>query len=327
MIWFCPPVKGGVSEANGGLVFRKAKPPARLRLASALNRGAAAGALVLALIVSLLAWAVDVPALKARVTDLTSTLNAQQRASLEQTLAEFEARKGAQLAVLIVPTTQPEAIEQYAVRVEEAWKLGRKGVDDSVLLVIAKNDRRLHFEVGYGLEGVLPDAIAKRIIDNDIVPRFREGDFYGGIRAGMDRVMRVVEGEKLPPPAAHGVERSRSLHPEWLFALFIFVAIGGSVLRAIFGRVPGAGIVGAVAGFVGWALIGSLVIGIIAALIGFLLTLFNDGRSWTPGRWGSGGYGGGWGGGWSGGGGGDFGGGGFSGGGGSSGGGGASGSW
>jgi uncharacterized protein len=267
-----------------------------------------------------------VPPLKARVTDLTGTLNAQQRASLEQTLAEFEARKGAQLAVLVVPTTQPETIEQYAVRVEEAWKLGRKGVDDSVLLVVAKDDHRVKFEVGYGLEGVLPDAIAKRIIDNDIVPRFREGDFYGGIRAGMDRVMRVVEGEKLPPPAALGVAHTTHLHPEWLFALFVFVAIGGSVLRAIFGRVPGAGIVGAVAGFVGWALIGSLAIGIIAALIGFLLTLFNDGRSWSPGRWSSGGYGGGWsGGGFSSGGG--FGGGGFSGGGGSSGGGGASGSW
>jgi uncharacterized protein len=288
------------------------------------------------LLLSLLAWAVDVPPLKSRVTDLTGTLTAQQRASLEQTLAEFEARKGAQLAVLIVPTTQPETVEQYAVRVEEAWKLGRKGVDDSVLLVVAKNDRRLHFEVGYGLEGVLPDAIAKRIIENDIVPRFRDGDFYGGIRAGMDRVMRVVEGEKLPPPAAHGVERSRGLHPEWLFALFVFVAIGGGVLRAIFGRVPGAGIVGAVAGFVGWALIGSLAIGIIAAFIGFLLTLFNDGRSLggRSGGWSSGGgfSGGGWsgggfsGGGWSGGG---FsgGGGGFSGGGGSSGGGGASGSW
>src|SRR5438270_1615159 len=240
----------------------------RFRLAEEMTlRGVAA--LVVAALLSLLAWALDVPPLKARVTDLTGTLNAPQHASLEQTLAEFEARKGAQLAVLIVPSTQPETVEQYAVRVEEAWKLGRKGVDDSVLLVVAKDDRRLKFEVGYGLEGVLPDAIAKRIIDNDIVPRFREGDFYGGIRAGMDRVMRVVEGEKLPPPAAHGPTGSQRLHPEWLFALFLFVAIGGSVLRAIFGRVPGAGIVGTVAGLVGWALVGSLVIGIIAALIGF----------------------------------------------------------
>jgi uncharacterized protein len=291
----------------------------------------AAAVLVFLALVSFLACAVDVPPLKAHVNDLTGTLTDEQRAALEQSLAEFEARKGAQLVVLLLPTTQPETIEQYAVRVEETWKLGRKGVDDSVLLVVAKNDRRLKFEVGYGLEGVIPDAIAKRIIENDIAPRFREGDFYGGIRAGMDRVMRLVEGEPLPPPAAHGPSASRTLHPEWLFALFVFAAIGGSLLRAIFGRITGAGIVGTVAGFVGWALIGSAAIGIIAALIGFLLTLFNDGRSVTPGRWSSGGYGGGWrGGGFGGGGfgGGGFGGGGgFSGGGGSSGGGGASGSW
>jgi len=297
-------------------------------LASPLNRGAPTAALFFFLVVSFIAWAVDVPPLKARVTDLSGTLNAQQRAALEQSLAEFEARKGAQIAVLMLPTTQPETIDQYAVRVEEAWQLGRKGVDDSALLVIAKNDRRLRIEVGYGLEGAIPDAVAKRIIDNDITPRFREGDFYGGIRAGVDRIMRLIEGEKLPPPAAHGPSASRSLHPEWLFALFFFVVIGGSVLRAIFGRMLGAGVVGGVAGFVGWALVGSLAIGVVAALIGFLLTLSNDGRSVSPGRWSSGGYGGGWGGGgWGGGGFSGGGGGGFSGGGGSSGGGGASGSW
>jgi len=290
-------------------------------------RSSATAALVLAILFSLAAWAVDVPPLKARVTDLTGTLNAQQRAALEQSLAEFEARKGAQIAVLMLPSTQPETIDQYAVRVEEAWKLGRKGVDDSALLVIAKNDRRLRLEVGYGLEGAIPDAVAKRIIDNDITPRFRDGDFYGGIRAGVDRIMRLIEGEKLPPPAAHGPSASRSLHPEWLFALFFFVVIGGSVLRAIFGRMFGAGIVGGIAGFAGWALVGSLAIGLVAALIGFLLTLLNDGRSLTPGRWSSGGYGGGWGGGGWGGGFSGGGGGGFSGGGGSSGGGGASGSW
>src|SRR5258707_11064595 len=140
-----------------------------------------------------------VPPLKSRVTDLTNTLNPDQRSALEQTLAEFEARKGSQIAVLLVPTTQPETVEQYAVRVEETWKLGRKGVDDGVLLVVAKNDRRLKLEVGYGLEGVLPDAAAKRIIEDDITPRFKQGDFYGGIRAGVDRMMRTIEGEPLPP--------------------------------------------------------------------------------------------------------------------------------
>jgi uncharacterized protein len=282
--------------------------------------------LLLALLTPLVAAAVEVPPLKARVTDLTGTLTAQQRSALEQTLAEFEARKGAQLAVLMVPTTQPETVEQYAVRVEEAWKLGRKGVDDSVLLVIAKDDRKLHIEVGYGLEGVLPDAIAKRIIDNDIVPRFRDGDFYGGIRAGMDRVMRVVEGEKLPPPAAHGPPRGRGVNVDWFVPLIFIAFFAGTLLRAMFGRALGAGIAGGLAGFLGWLLIGSLFVALLLALFAFAMVLMSglSGRGWTSGGWG-----GGWGGGWSGGGfsgGGGFGGG-FSGGGGSSGGGGASGSW
>src|SRR5690349_14504157 len=211
--------------------------------AAPLSRGDASytrkAAWVLLLILPLVALAAEIPPLKARVTDLTNTLNAQQRDALEQTLAEFEQRKGAQIAVLMLPTTQPETVEQYAVRVQESWRLGRKGVDDGVLLVVAKNDRRLHIEVGYGLEGILPDAIAKRIIDNDITPRFREGDFYGGIRAGVDRIMRVVEGEKLPPPAAHGP--APGFHPEMLLFLFFAVMVGGGVLRAIFGRVFGAG--------------------------------------------------------------------------------------
>lgn len=297
----CPPVKGGASLASGIL-------------------------LLLALLLPFLAWAVDIPPLKARVTDLTGTLNARQRDALEQTLAEFESRKGAQIAVLMVPTTEPETVEQYAVRVEESWQLGRKGVDDGVLLVVAKNDRKLHIEVGYGLEGILPDAIAKRIIDNDIVPRFKEGDFYGGIRAGADRIMRVVEGEPLPPPAAHGPSPAGGFNPEFLFILFFFVLVAGGVLRAIFGRVVGAGLAGGAAAFLGWVLAGSVVVVVIGALLGFLMTLLGgmagSGAYRRGGPWiGGGGFGGG------GFGGGGFGGGGFGGGGGFSGGGGASGSW
>ena len=145
---------------------------------------------------------VAIPPLKSRVTDLTATLSSQQQATLEQTLAAFETRKGSQIAVLIVPTTQPETVEQYAVRVEENWKLGRKGVDDGVLLLIAKDDRKLRIEVGYGLEGVLNDATAKRIIAEDITPRFKQGDFYGGISAGVERMIKVIDGEPLPPPKA-----------------------------------------------------------------------------------------------------------------------------
>jgi uncharacterized protein len=285
-------------------------------------------AVLFAFLLPVLASAADIPPLRARVTDLTGTLTAQQRDALEQTLAEFEARKGAQIAVLMVPTTQPETVEQYSVRVEEAWKLGRNGVDDSVLLVIAKNDRRLHIEVGYGLEGALPDAIAKRIIDNDITPRFKQGDFYGGIRAGVDRIMRVVEGEPLPPPAAHGPAHGEGLDPGMLVFLLFFVFVAGGVLRAMFGRVLGSGIAGGVAGFVGWMLIGSAVLALAIGVVAFFILLLGGlGGGYRRGGWGGGPWmGGGWGGGGFGGGG-FGGGGGFSGGGGSSGGGGASGSW
>lgn len=279
------------------------------------------------LFIALAAAAVAIPPLKSRVTDLTNTLNENQRTALEQTLAEFEARKGSQIAVLIVATTQPETVDQYAVRVQEAWKLGRKGVDDGALLVVAKDDRKLRIEVGYGLEGVIPDAAAKRIIEDDITPRFKQGDFYGGLRAGTDRIMRTIEGEPLPPPRAGGQLSSRaSQHMDWLLPAVFVLFVGGGILRAIFGRFVGSGLVGAFAAGVVWLVLGSVLIGAIAGLFLFITGLFGS-ASMRPrhGSWG-GGLGGGWssgGGSW----GGSSGGGGFSGGGGSSGGGGASGSW
>src|SRR3954469_18444088 len=144
---------------------------------------------------------VAVPPLVGRVVDQTGTLSTSDVSALNQTIRAFEARKGSQLAVLIVATTDGETIEQYSLRVAEAWKIGRKKIDDGVLLVIAKNDRKLRIEVGYGLEGALTDVTSKRIIDEVITPRFRNGDFSGGISAGVDRILRVVEGEKLPAPA------------------------------------------------------------------------------------------------------------------------------
>jgi len=268
--------------------------------------------------VAVAAAQIAVPPLTARVTDLTGTLNAQQRSALEQPLAAFEARKGAQVAVLMVPTTQPETVEQYAVRVEESWKLGRKGVDDGVLLLVAKDDRRLHIEVGYGLEGVLPDATAKRIIDEDIAPRFKQGDFYGGIKAGTDRIMRVVEGEALPPPRARLAPQPLSGHLDWLVPAILVLFFVGGLLRMVLGRVLGAGVMAGVAGFIAWIIAGSLLIAVIAALFIFLMGLFGSmgrpGYGYGGGGFGGGGFGG------------DFGGG-FGGGGGSSGGGGASGSW
>ncbi|MBV9190060.1 MAG: YgcG family protein [Betaproteobacteria bacterium] len=276
--------------------------------------------LLLALLLPFAAAAADIPPLKARVTDVTGTLNAQQSTALEQTLTEFEARKGAQIAVLLVPTSQPETIEQYSVRVFESWKLGRKGVDDGVLLVIAKNDRKLHIEVGYGLEGILPDAIAKRIIEDDIVPRFKQGDFYGGIRAGTDRIMRVVEGEKLPPPMARTHPQAQGVDANWLIPALIIMVVAGGLLNQLFGRVGSAGTVAAMFGIFAWGFTGVVLIALIVAVIVFVLSLALHGTS----GWGGGGWSGG---GWSGGGGFGGGGGGFSGGGGGSGGGGASGSW
>jgi len=264
---------------------------------------------------------VPVPALKARVTDLTGTLTPDQSAALEQKLAAFEARKGSQIAVLIVPTTQPEAIEQYSIRVAEQWKLGRKGVDDGALLLVAKDDRTLRIEVGYGLEGVLPDVVAKRIIADIIVPRFKAGDFYGGIDAGVDAMIRVVEGEPLPPPEKEwrppGNANGGNLFL-YLIVGVIFAVVLGGILRAVLGRLPAAGLMGAIAGGIAWFLASSLGIAAIVGLIAFVFTLF--GGSMSGGR---GGYGG-WG---SGGGGSGGGGGGFGGGGGGFGGGGASGSW
>lgn len=286
----------------------------------------------LACAAALVAAQVPVPKLSARVTDLTATLNAEQKQALETRLAEFEKRKGSQIAVLIVPTTQPEAIEQYARRVLDEWKLGRKGIDDGALMLVALKDRKLRIEVQYGLEGALPDATAKRIIDEIVVPRFRQQDIYGGISAGVERMIGVVDGEALPAPAAQpsrgsdGVSVGGSKIEALLLTGFALVFVIGGVLRAIFGRFGGAMISGGVGGLIAWFIVGSLVAGIFVAVVVFFLSgivgLAGTSairRGGHRGSWGGGSWGGG--GGWSGGGGG------WSGGGGSGGGGGASGSW
>src|SRR6185436_15868235 len=194
-----------------------------------------------------------IPPLAARVVDLTHTLSAAEISGLEAKLADWEARTSNQLAVLMVPTTQPEPIEAYSIRVAEQWKIGRKGQDNGVLFLIAKNDRKMRIEVGYGLEGVLPDVTARRIIAEDVAPPFREGKFAQGINAGVDRIIGVVGGEvKPPPPAAQRAKRSGSAFggiENLLLILFIVVPVVGGMLRRIFGRLMGAtvgaGIVGA----------------------------------------------------------------------------------
>jgi uncharacterized protein len=268
---------------------------------------------------------VAVPPLKARVTDLTATLTAGQAAGLEQDLAQFEKRHGSQIAILIVPSTKPEAIEAYGIRVAEAWKIGRKGVDDGIIVLVAKNDRKLRIEVGRGLEGALPDAIAKRIVAEVIGPRFKEGDFTGGLHDGLAKIESVIAGEQLPPPkAAGGGGNAASAWDDFqtLLIVGIFVAtLLGGVLGRLMGRLGGSTTTAGVVGGLAWLMTGSAIIALIGAVLVFIfvLAIASSGRGggWTSGGWSGGG--GSWSGGSS-----D---GGFSGGGGDFGGGGASGDW
>jgi uncharacterized protein len=283
------------------------------------------------LVALMLCWAfaaladVAVPPLTGRVVDKTATLGSGDIASLDQTLKDFEARKGSQIAVLIVPTTQPETIEQYSLRVAEAWKIGRKKIDDGAILVVAKDDRKLRIEVGYGLEGALTDVTAKRIIDEVITPKFRSGDFAGGISEGVNRILRVVDGEPLPAPAQRQQNSGllSQLDPFNPFLIVAVIVVGG-ILRGVLGRLFGSLATGGLVAALFWFIAASLALSVIGGIIAFIVTLIGDAITSSGGV----GRGGGW---VSGGGGGYSGGssssGGFSGGGGSFGGGGASGSW
>jgi uncharacterized protein len=268
------------------------------------------------LLVSSFAFAelVAIPELSTRVTDLTQTLSPAEQAQLEQKLAAFEAKKGSQIALLIVPTTQPEDIAQYAIRVVEKWKIGREKVDDGVLVLIAKDDRKLRIEVGYGLEGAIPDLYAKRIISEVISPKFKQGDFYGGLDAGVDKIIGLVGGEALPEPEASQSSGSNVMN--FLPILMFGALISGLILRSIFGTFLGSvangGLVGGLVALLGVALGGAAIVGVIA----FFFTMMMGGRGMngysggipTGGGWSGGGSSSSWGGG-----GGDFGGGGASG--------------
>jgi uncharacterized protein len=264
-----------------------------------LNRSTAINAARASFLALLLCWAVAafadvaVPPLVGRVVDQTATLSSDDLASLNQLLRDFEARKGSQVAVLIVPTTNPESIEQYSIRVAEVWKIGRKKIDDGVVLVVAKNDRKLRIEVGYGLEGALTDVTAKRIIDEYITPQFRSGDFSGGISAGVNQILRVVTGEKLPAPdpvqqrSSSWAGAMSEINPG--FAMFGLVVMA-AILRATLGRLIGAGVTGSVVGLLAWLVAGSLLASFVAAIIVFLVALVFDlsspqGRSSGGGGW------------------------------------------
>lgn len=260
-----------------------------------------------------------IPPLTSPVVDTTGTLDPASRRELEQQALALQQRKGAQLQILMVPTTQPEDVAQYAVRAFEQYRLGREKTDDGLLVVVAKDDRRVRIETGYGLEGAIPDATAIRVIQEYMVPRFRQDDYAGGLRDATAVLVRLVDGEQLPPPMAPAMP-ARGAPPgggSFLFALLaaLFVA---QFARAIFGRAPAfvrgvltAGAAGAVA-----FLIGTLLAGVIGGFIGFLIGLAGGRRvryardvgfggiGWGGGGFGGGGFGGGgFGGGWGGGGG------------------------
>ncbi len=256
-----------------------------------------------------------IPELSSRVTDLTQTLSAAEQAQLEQKLAAFEARKGSQIALLIVPTTQPEEIEQYALRVVEKWQIGREKVDDGLLVLIAKDDRKMRIEVGYGLEGAIPDLYAKRIISEVIGPKFKQGDYFGGLDAGLNSLIGLVDGEALPAP---NKAESTGMGAMDILPLLMFGGlITGLFLRSMFGTFFGSAINGGLIGTLIWvlgvALVGAAILGVIA----FFITMMLGGRGMNGYSGGIPMGGGGWSGGGSssswGGGGGDFGGGGASG--------------
>lgn len=282
----------------------------------------------------LAAWAQDgvqpVPALTAHVMDSTGTLSAAQRDALEAKLTAFEQSRGAQVVMLLVPTTQPEDIAAYAQRVGDTWKIGRKGIGDGLLLVVAKNDRKVRIETTKALEGAVPDLAARQVIDTAITPRFKQGDFAGGLDAAADQLIALISGENLPAPERSGSSGSSDDGFEWTdLAVFLFFAvpIGGRIAAGILGRKFGSLATGGVVGVLAWIFTSSLIVAGLAVLVGTVFALVaslgalgSGGRSsggWTSGGFGSGG---GWssggssdGGGFSSGGGGDFGGGGASG--------------
>ena len=264
-----------------------------------------------------------VPKLTQRLTDTTATLSATDAARIETRLKEYEARKGAQIAVLIVGTTQPETIFDYSTRVMTEWKLGRKNIDDGVLFVIAKNDRKTQILVGLGLSGSLTDAMSKRILTESVAPKFRAGDFAGGIDDGVAKIVSVTDGEALPspPPKRVGSHATGGYANFMMLAIFAAIVVG-PLLRSLLGRFLGAGATGGIAAAVAWFVAGGLFLPALAGVVMFIAVLLMGAMNFANGRgggWGGGGFGGGGGSG--------SGGGGFSGGGGGFDGGGASGDW
>jgi uncharacterized protein len=254
---------------------------------------------------------IPVPKLTGHVVDLTGTLTSGESAEIEGVLAGFEKAKGSQVVVLLVPSIGTEPIEDFGIRVTDEWKLGRKGVDDGVLFVIAKQQRKLRIQTGRGVQGSLTDALSKRIVSDYVTPLFRTGDFHGGIRAGVDAILKAIEGEKLPTPESTPKKKVDvvSSYENFFWLAFFVVPIVGMILRGLVGRFLGAGATSGITGVAAWLLFGSAVLGAGAAIAAFFVVLFmgagrGGGGGWIPGGFGGGGGFGSGGGGMSGGGGG-----------------------
>src|SRR3990170_6866240 len=246
------------------------RPELRASAATAVRAAALVLGLALGLIAAACAAAeVPVPQLKARVTDLTGTLTQAQLQTLDATLAAFEQKKGSQIAVLLLPSTRPESIEQYSIRVAEAWKIGRARVDDGVILVIAKDDHKLRIEIGRGLEGPVPDVVAKRVIREVIAPHFLNGDFNGGIADGTAALTKLIEGEPLPPPRPAGSSSDNNL--EGLLApLLVATVFLGALLSKVLGRFFGAAVTAGIVGIAAWVFTSALVAAALAAIVAFV---------------------------------------------------------
>jgi uncharacterized protein len=236
-----------------------------------------------------------IPALNSPVTDLTNTLTAPEQQALAQKLNAFAQEKGSQIAVLVVPSTQPEDIAQYSLRVADTWKIGREQEDDGVIVIVAKNDRKMRIEVGYGLEGAIPDAIAKRIVSDVMAPQFRQGYFAGGLNASIDQLMALISEEALPAP-----KQKASSNPsffDWLPMLMFVAIFTGMLLRGVFGTLFGSALNGGALGALVWLLGGALITVALVVVAAFVFTLAMGGSrgggfGGYPGTYG-GGYGGG----------------------------------
>lgn len=229
-----------------------------------------------------------VPPLTARVMDRSGTLSAPQRQALEEKLAAFEAAQGSQIVVLLVPSTQPEDIAAYAFRVADTWKIGRREVGDGILLVVAKEDRKVRIEVARSLEGAVPDLAAWRIIDGAITPAFRRGDFAAGLDAGVDGLIALIRGEDLPLPAQSGTRDSEMNLEDLGALLFVAVPMLGAVLIGVLGRKPGSLLTGGLTGLLVQALTASLGLGILAGVLAIVFVLAlgvgSGGRGGPPHR-------------------------------------------